>query len=81
MIDTRNESTADGIKLNIHTALIDRIRLEKVFLLELRRLISREGAKRRSKAAGPIVKTDCSKRRVKSKSERQPWTTGPKALS
>jgi hypothetical protein len=50
-------------------------------LLDRRSLRILGGATRSSKAVGPIARIDCSKRSVKSKSERHPWTTGPKTLS
>jgi len=54
------------------TDLPKRSLLGRVFLLSLQSRTSRGGATRRSKAAGPIDKIDCSKRSVKSKLERQP---------
>lgn len=64
-----------------HTVLSDTGRLEIVFLFALKSRSNRGGAKRRSKAAGITAKIDCSKRRVKSKLERQPDTAGPNTLS
>ena len=52
-----------------------------VMVLERRRVTMRGGANRSRIAAGPIEKMVCSKVSVKSKSERQPWAIGPKALS
>lgn len=63
------------------TALVDLIRVGIVFVLVRRSWTILGGAKRSNKVAGAIERTVCSKRSVKSKSERQPWTAGPNALS
>lgn len=67
--------------MGIPTILKVRNLFGMVFLLDLKRLDSFGGAAKRNNAAGPIDSMLCSKRRVKSKFERHPWTMGPKLLS
>ena len=55
--------------------------LGRVFLLDLRSFARREGAKRRSRAAGPMERIDCSNSKVKSHLGGHPCTTGPNTLS
>ena len=64
------------------TALTDPKGFGKVLLLERNKCQMRGGAERIKMQAGAMVRMVCSKRRVKSKEERQPWPmAGPKTLS
>lgn len=63
------------------TVLYCRNRFDSVFLFERNSRTTRAGAKRSSRAAGAMERIVCSKRRVKSKLERHPWTTGPNTSS
>jgi hypothetical protein len=65
----------------ILTALKERKRVENVFRVALRSLMSLGGVESKSNAAGPIESMVCSNNSVKSKPDRHPWTTGSKTLS